>query len=100
MNSSKPGRVIFGDAIGDFLVRPDEHGPDATTHESDPGPHVRVHDEPIEVAAVQRRPMPRLADRLRRLEITLSRFDCLGIHAREQCVGHRPRFVGGGHAIT
>ena len=56
MNSSKPSVVVLGDAVGDLVVGADERGADAAAHQPDAGPHVRVHDEAVAVAAVQRRP--------------------------------------------
>src|SRR4051794_22292083 len=51
----EPELVVFGNAIGDLVVGTYERGTDPAAHESDSGPHVRIHDQPIRVTAVQRR---------------------------------------------
>src|SRR4051794_5320557 len=87
--------LVFGDAVRDLFVGPDDRRADAAAHEPDAGPDVRGDGELLAIATVQLR-HPSLTDRLRRGEVALRGLDRVGVHAVEELVGHGPGFLGSG----
>ncbi len=64
-------------------------GADAAPHETEAGPHVRVDDEVVTIAAVELG-HPSLSDRCRGCEVLLCRSDRRGVHGVHESVRDGP----------